>query len=290
MIQYNPKSWFGLIFKFHKSHTFRQMSWVLVAYAFLCLAFVFVELHWRDVIGFKSTTLIHSLLGFVIGLLLVFRTNSAYDRWWEGRKQWGALVNISRNLAIKLNSILPDEDHELKKYFSNSIINFVFALKEHLRNGVLAHELKDGAYTDLELIMSAKHVPNAISKELQTKIHKLYKEGKITGDQLIIIDKELKAMIDILGACERIGNTPIPYSYNLFLKKFIFIYTITLPLGLVFEFNYWTVPICTFILYVYGSLEIIAEEIEDPFGHDHNDLPLDELASKIKSNVREILG
>ncbi len=290
MVRYDPKSWFGLIFKFHKSDTFQQMFWVLVAFAVYTGVVVFVELKYSEYFSFKSTTAIHSLLGFVIGLLLVFRTNTAYERWWEGRKQWGALVNTNRNFALKLNAILPQENIDDREFFGIMQGNFVFAMKEHLRKGVKWEELNGIGIDNWNKIESASHVPNALVSEIQIRVQKLYASKVITGDQLINLDKEMKELIDVLGACERIRNTPIPYSYSLFLKKFIFAYTITMPLGLVFDFQYWTIPIVTFVLYVFGSLELIAEEIEDPFGEDANDLPTDDLSGKIKMNVIEIFG
>ena len=106
---------------------------------------------------------------------------------------------------------------------------------------------------------------------------------------MIILDQEIKSLTDILGACERIKNTPIPYSYNLFIKKFIFVYTLTLPFGLAHDFHYWSIPISTFVLYIFGSLELLAEEIEEPFGNDTSDLATDDLAKIIRGNVKEIL-
>ncbi len=289
MITYNPKSWFGLIFQFHRSDTFRKMFWVLLAFTLLTYFIVYLELHYSEWFGFKSTTAIHSLLGFVIGLLLVFRTNTAYDRWWEGRKQWGALVNDTRNLAMKLNAILPVNDSMSRGYFREMIINYAYALKEHLRKGVLVEQLKIPPSMDIEKFNRSNNKPNFLASDINIRIHRLYREKVIAGDQLILLDKEIKSFTEILGACERIRNTPIPYSYNLFLKKFIFAYTLTMPFGLAYDFNYWTIPIVTFILYVFGSLELLAEEIEDPFGTDTNDLPIDDLAQKITNNIREIL-
>ena len=290
MIKYNPKDWFGLIFHFHRSDTFRQMFWVLVAFSFYSFIIIYIELNFKDWFSFKSTTTIHSLLGFVIGLLLVFRTNTAYERWWEGRKQWGALVNNSRNFAIKLKSMLPASETSVLKFMACMIPNYVYALKEHLREGVKMEELDIPEDIDAGEWQRAKHIPNRIATGMYNKLNLLYKEKIISGDQLIILDKEVKSFTDITGACERIKNTPIPYSYNLFLKKFIFVYTITMPFGLVSDFNYWTIPIVTFILYIFGSLELLAEEIEDPFGTDTNDLPTDDLALKIKTNVSEIFN
>ena len=113
---------------------------------------------------------------------------------------------------------------------------------------------------------------------------------KIGGIIVSPLDNELKALTDITGACERIKNTPIPYSYSLFIKKFIFVYTMTMPFGLVFEFKYWTILVSTFVLYVFGSIELLAEEIEDPFGNDTNDLPTSELTEKIQLNISRILN
>jgi len=288
MIQYNPKEWFGLIFKFHKSDTFRKMFWVLVLFAACTTGVVYIELHFQSMKIFSNVIQIHSLLGFVIGLMLVFRTNSAYDRWWEGRTQWGALVNNCRNFAIKIKAVLgPNSDLELYKIL---IPNYVFAMKEHLRKGVKFEELDDNEYLTNTELEKHQHIPNIIALKMYDRLHHLYREGKLSGDQLITLDKELKSLTDIIGACERIKNTPIPFSYNLFLKKFIFTYTLTLPFGLANDFYYWTVPISTFVLYIFGSLELLAEEIEEPFGMDTNDLPTDDLAKKIKQNVNEILS
>lgn len=290
MITYNPKQWFGLIFRFHKSDTFRQMFWVLFFFAICTAGLVYAELQFKTLHVFSNTIQIHSLLGFVIGLLLVFRTNSAYDRWWEGRKLWGAMVNNSRNLALKINAMLEESDTENRQFFNAFIPNYVFAIKEHLRDGVKLDELTLTKELSAEALSNFNHKPNLIASKMHQRLQVLYRSGKISGYQLITIDGELKAFTDIVGACERIKNSPIPFSYNLFLKKFIFAYTITLPFGLAHDFHYWTVPIATFILYIFGSLELLAEEIEDPFGSDPNDLPTDDLANKIKANVKEILS
>jgi putative membrane protein len=121
------------------------------------------------------------------------------------------------------------------------------------------------------------------------KINQLYAAKKISGDQLIVLNNELVSFTDICGACERIKNTPIPYSYSAFLKKFIFFYVMTLPFGYAFSLGYYVAPVVIFIFYVLASLELIAEEIEDPFGGDENDLPTAKIASNIKKHVEELL-
>lgn len=238
---------------------------------------------------FSNTTALHSLLGIVLGLFLVFRTNSAYDRWWEGRKLWGSLVNSTRNYALKLNAYLSKDDHETRNWFAQMIPNFVTATKEHLRQGVQLSELERAEPNFPESIKEYKHKPNRIAAMLYSKVNELYKAGALTGDHFRVLDKEMKDFIDVMGACERIKNTPIPYSYSMFIKKFIFIYIITLPFGFVTSFEYVTIPTTLLITFVLISVELIAEEIEDPFGRDINDLPTDQLAGKIQENVREIL-
>ena len=286
MINYNPKNWFKLIFEFHKSDTFRSLLWVLILIAVYAFAVVYIEINFRG--DFHSTILVHSLLGYVIGLLLVFRTNTAYERWWEGRKQWGALVNSSRNFSMQINAILPKEDKDNREFFDTMIRNYVYALKDHLRDSKNMDVFVENKIFQKSILKNKEHWPNYIASLMHEKVQELYRKDIISGDHLIVLDKELKSFTDILGACERIKNTPIPYSYNMFIKKFIFVYVITLPFGLVSDFQYWAIPITIFLLYVLGSMELLAEEIEDPFGTDANDLPTDELSEKISSNVEEI--
>lgn len=253
------------------------------------VCFIILDVLEYDKSHFQSTTALHSLLGIVLGLFLVFRTNSAYDRWWEGRKLWGSMVNSTRNYALKLSAYLPPEDIENRTWFSKMIPNFVFASKEHLRKGVQLTELEVPDENFIPTLKGAKHKPNTISRLLYAKVNQLYKKQILTGDQFFVLDKEMKDFTDIIGACERIKSTPIPYSYAMFIKKFIFIYIITLPFGFVTTFEYLTIPTVLLITSILLSIELIAEEIEDPFGRDVNDLPTDELAEKIRDNVREIL-
>ncbi|MFT7344778.1 MAG: putative membrane protein [Lentimonas sp.] len=285
MITYNPKSWFKLIFALHKSDTVRMLWKELIYMGVFTLFIAFLVMtYFPELVVLEKLIQLYSLIGFVLSLLLVFRTNTAYDRWWEGRKQWGALVNDTRNLSTKLSVVL--EGQEERDFFTRMIPNFVFAMKEHLRKGVDLDSLDlDGR--EIEELSTKNHVPMAIAHMMYEKIYALKKAKVIDGDDLIIIDKNLNALMDSLGACERIKNTPIPYSYSLFLKKFIFVYVVTLPLAFVTIFGYWAALIATYVFYILVSLEVLAEEIEDPFGVDDNDLPTDQLSERIQANVKE---
>ncbi len=236
----------------------------------------------------EGTGVFHSLLGIVLGLFLVLRTNTAYDRWWEGRKQWGKLVNDCRALAMKIRGIFPD-DKETQNYFRDMIPNFVFAVKEMLREGVLMEELDFDNQDEEKLIINSEHRPNMISTLMYDWILAKYKKNKISGQELYILDNEIKGLVDVMGACERIKTTPLPYSYSMYIKKFLFIFNITLPFAMIQAFGYWTVGIVFLAFYILVSIELISEEIEDPFGRDINDLPTDNISVKIKKNVREIL-
>lgn len=288
MIQYNPKSWFSLIFDVYSRHVIRLLFPLILFAGLFSAVFCFIVL---DVFqwSFVGNVAFHSILGVILGLFLVLRTNTAYDRWWEGRKLWGQLVNDTRHLSIKLNNMLPKEAKEDRKFFQKMIPNICFAMKETLRDSRLVGEMDLADEAIKNRVVSAKHRPNIINDLMFERVMKLHKEGVFSNEQLILLDKELKGFTDIIGACERIKSTPIPYSYSMFIKKFLFIYSITLPVSFVWVFGYWTVPIVMLAFYFLMSVELISEEIEDPFGTDVNDLPLDELCVKIKRNVSEIV-
>ncbi|MDD2767454.1 MAG: bestrophin family ion channel [Methylococcus sp.] len=270
MISYNPKSWWGLIFKFHASDTFRRLLPAMVSVALFAAGIAYAD--WNLIPGqLESTTALHALLGFVISMLLVFRTNTAYERWWDGRKLWGGLTNASRNLALKLNAYLP-ERHPSRRRLADLIGQYADALRLHLRTPV-----------------PAQHTPNRVAAQIFAEITRLKNTGDLSGDELLCLNPELSALAEICGGCERIQKTPIPYSYSLFLKKFIFLYIVSMPFCFVPEFHYWTALITTLVFYVLASLELIAEEIENPFGEDANDLPTDEIAANIRQRVSELL-
>lgn len=287
MISYNPKDWFTFIFKFHKADTFRQLFPLLISLGFYTGSIAYLELEHFNLAenhNLKNIPIMHGMLGFVISLLLVFRTNTAYDRWWEGRKQWGALVNNSRNLAIKLSVLI--ENQEDKNFFKKAIPNFAHVLNLHLKDENISHELFEEYNMNVE---HEKHKPNQLVQLMSKKLLELKRNGNITDENLVFINPELTSFLDICGACERIKNTPIPFSYSVFLKKFIFFYVMTLPFGYVFSLGYYTIPVVIFIFYVLASLELIAEEIEEPFGNDENDLPTQRIAENIKKNIEELL-
>jgi putative membrane protein len=292
MISYNPKDWARFLFDFRKSDTAHKLLPLMFVLGLYSWGIAYVEMEYLKLSTdsqLKNVSLLHNLLGFAISMLLVFRTNTAYDRWWEGRKLWGQLVNNSRNLAIKLNSILPQDDEKNRSFFRQLIPRFAQELHDHLLSEETRLALDEKSHPEIPNFDRNKHVLNQVSGLLMNRVNLMYRQQQISGEQLIFLNSELQSFMEICGACERIKNTPIPYSYSAFIKKFIFIYVITLPVGYVFNLGYLIIPVVIFVFYVLASLELIAEEIEDPFGKDSNDLPMQRMADNIKKNVHDIL-
>jgi putative membrane protein len=286
MVNYNPKDWLTFIFRFHKADTFRTLTPMMITVGLYALVIAELEIdiiHISETSSLKNFSALHTLIGFALSMLLVFRTNTAYERWWEGRKLWGSLVNNSRAMAMKIEVMLPANLIEDRFFFATMIGNYADVLRTHLRNQKNSSAIECDGFSKAE-IKDIVHQPNYIATKIFERINTLYVNKKISNEQYLILNNEMTAYIDVCGACERIKNTPIPFSYSSFLKKFIFFYVMTLPFGYVVSLKYLMIPLSIFIFYVLASLELIAEEIENPFGTDDNDLPTDAITKSIKEN------
>jgi ion channel-forming bestrophin family protein len=290
MIVYESnKNWLRDVSHLYKSWTMQK---VMRSTLYVAIATAIISLFYKEVFEWEGGHLditIFSLLGVVLSILLSFRTNSAYDRWWEGRKKWGELVNNSRNLAVYLHSCLPPEDEESRHYLAVRISNFAIALKEHLRKGTQTDEFILVSAEEIELYNRKTHIPNYIAYEIIQCIQNAYRAGHLFAEDHLNIKQHSQELLNISGACERIKKTPIPFSYNVYLKLFITFYAIGLPFALIPVFGYWSVLIVAFVFFAFIGLELMAEEIEDPFGLDCNDLPTGDIAHTIRNNVFEIL-
>lgn len=299
MIKYNPKDWFTFIFRIHRSETFRQLLPLMAGVSTYAFIVTYFELHSffskESIDTAKNISAIYSILGFTLSLLLVFRTNSAYDRWWEGRKQWGELTNSSRALASQLNALL-SKNPQTRLTVSNYISLFAYTLQAHLKGekvnaSSIESKFDVSAFSkdDLEKIASSYHQPQEVYNQLTSLLHELKKQNEYSAEEMYVFKNELNKLIEVCGACERIKNTPIPFSYSVFLKKFVFFYVMIFPLTYGLTMSYFIVPATALILYVLASLELIAEEIEDPFNGEANDLPTTEMAENINKSVTAIL-
>lgn len=282
-------SWFGHVSHLTTSYTMRRILravLILGVYAGLVIGLIkILDLH--RYLQVDST--VFSLLAVILSIFLGFRTSTAYDRWWEARKQWGALVNNSRNLAIYVDSMWPPADVEIRHFMAKNIANFCLALAEHLRQGtqldqlVYLSEEEEGYYTTKD------HIPNFIALRIYQRIAEARRQGTINEGDYINIKAQHQSLLDILGACERIKKTPIPFSYAVYLKVFVTAYAVLLPFGLSEQFGWGTIPLTMLIVFALVGVELMGEEIEDPFGRDCNDLPTGDIAHTIKRNVFELL-
>ena len=288
MIEYDPnRDWIRDIRHLGTSWTLRRLvrGTLLAGLYTVALSVLIIKL---DLEGNRAISGTFSLLGVILSIVLVFRTNSAYDRWWEGRKLWGTLVNQSRNLAIQLDALLPPEDHPTRATFARLIADFALALSGHLRGEVDPSTLT--AIIDDGECDPPDHVPAHLARLIVRRIAELRQSGAIDGFDLLATKPHTQAFLDVAGACERIRKTPIPFSYSIFIKLFILAYAAILPIGLVPEYGYLAAPLVMLIVFALLGLELMAAEIEDPFGLDCNDLPTGAISDKIRYDVTELLG
>lgn len=291
MRAYNTKNFLKILVSLHKTDTLKILFPTIFLVGIYCYGVYYLEveyLHLNSKSSISNIGMIHSLLGFVLSLLLVFRTNTAYDRWWEGRKLWGKLVNDSRNFVIKINSILPENDVKNRTQIAKYLRFFPHFLANHLSKESTRLVL-DEDFSDLQKELQ-HHPPAELVFLLTKKLYQLKKENKISDTEMLFLDTQLSGFLDVCGGCERIKNTPIPYSYSSFIKKFIVFYVMALPVANVVNLGGFMIPITMFVYYVLMSLELIAEEIEDPFNNDENDIPMEAISQNIERSINLILN
>ena len=233
---------------------------------------------------------LHSFLGFALVFLLVMRTNSSYDRYWEGRKQLGALGITARNLAVKSNSVIPDSEQDFRTEISSLIGAYVLCVKEHLRDGITNKEIKGLSIANREEIENFSNPINGILSILGKRLRSCIDQKWMHPPEFGSFNSSLDELQGVLRALDRIRFTPLPFAYVNQLKVFMMIYLGTLPLVLIPQFDYLTLIGMFFAVYAFVGIEEIGIEIEDPFGDDPNDLPVEQICQGTKSDVAEILG
>jgi putative membrane protein len=278
------RPWVSALTSFHDTPIFGRI-WATVAALAAYAAVVVLVDRWVVIHVTSVGAQFHGFLGLVLGLLLVFRTNTSYDRWWEGRKLWGQLLNDSRNLAIKVQTCVRADPAD-KQRLGRWLADFAWALKAHLRGGATLAGLPGFRGDNNE----PQHVPAFISARIYEQIESWRQSEQLGGFELLFLDEHAASLMNICGACERIQKSPISLSYRWFIRQSIAIYLLALPWGLMDSFGWWTVPAVAMLGYFMVGVEMIAEQIEDPFGFSEDDLMLDELCQSIEHSVSSILA
>lgn len=237
-------------------------------------------------------SVVHTLIGLALGLLLVFRTNASYDRFWEGRKLWGGVVNETRNLIRSSEAFLmssPETRREIALWMMAFVYGMMNSLREKKDLGPLTK------FLDQEKVrqgLASPHPALFAAKQISILLQNAKLSGHITEYAQVSIDQNVQLLVDYLGGCERIHRTPLPFAYVVHLRRALVIYCFSLPFALVGAFSTpWVTIIETlFVAYVFFGIEEIGVEIEDPFGEDENDLPLETICQSIQRNTEGLLS
>ncbi len=291
MINYNPHDWRSHLLDIRGSMLPEIIGRVTLCVGWSVLVTAAHELLPRWMPGFSLAVpaTVHTLVGTALGLLLVFRTNSSYDKFWEGRKLWGGMVNECRNLARQANATLSGAP-ELRQQVILWTASFPYASMSVLRGmRTLAPSSSSLPAAEVNEVLAAQHMPLAVAGKISQVVFKA-REQQVLSDYLVtMFDHNVNLLIDYIGACERIHRTPIPFAYMVHLRRALILYSFTLPFALVEPLRWWTVAGTFLLAFVFFGIEEIGVEIEDPFGYDENDLPLERFCQTIEGNLLVVL-
>ncbi|WP_460670223.1 bestrophin family protein [Larkinella ripae] len=233
-----------------------------------------------------------TLIGIALAIFLGFRNNASYERFWEGRKLWGSLLIDSRSLARQAITMsgLPADSPQTAQ-FVNLLIAFAYALKHQLRQTSPAADLERLLPAPLaETLQSVRFKPVRLLVELGKWVQQGQHDGRIDTPTSLAFDQNLNLLSGVVGGCERIANTPIPYTYSVLMHRTVYIYCFLLPFGLVDSIGWMTPLIVVFIGYTFIALEAIGNEIEEPFGVEPNDLALNQMCRTVEVSLLEMIG
>ena len=273
------------------SHKLFVLAYVLYVLA-VAVGYQIYELGWIS-IHFSPI----GSLGTAGAIILGFRNSAAYDRWWEARRLWGGLVNISRTFTRQVLSLTgPTEQvsevlSDLRKQLLDQHLAFCHCLRFHLRRQSLESEVVNGLRFE-EKLNQARNKPNFLLRRQALTLNQVFflKEEGMSHHERVQIDSSLNEMTNILGACERIKNTPLPKLYDSFSAWFINVYILILPLGLVRDQGWWMIPIALAIGGIFASLNLIASFNEDPFENRFSDTPMTAICRTIEIDIKEAQG
>lgn len=288
MIIKKKDNWFKMLFEWRGSVLPQLLPRLL-----LLLLFSFSVVYFKPYLIAHNLHLnpaIFTLFGIALAIFLGFRNSVSYDRFWEGRKLWGALLNDTRSLARQSITLINDPSYDAKReYFNNLLIAFVYSLKHQLRATDPTQDLNRLLSEEFAAqLKEVRYKPIIILRELGIWVKNAKAENKLDSVTQLAFEENLNKLSDIVGGCERIASTPIPYTYSVLLHRTVYIYCFLLSFGFVETMGWITPFIIVFIAYTFVALEAIADELEDPFGLQPNDLALDTMAQMIENTLLEL--
>lgn len=285
MIVRPQQHWLRQIFVWHGSVLSKIFSRLLLN--FILSIGVIIMLPWYTMLGIKFTLAPFSILGVAIAIFLGFRNNACYARYVEARQLWGQLVIASRSLLREVKTTLPD-DAEMAQFVRLQIA-FAHCLRITLRRRPQAEALEKYLNdADLQIVFSSQSPANRILLMMGEWLAARKRSGQLSDILFHSLNNRLNDMSTVLAGCERIANTPVPFAYTLILHRTVYLFCIMLPFALVVDLHYMTPFISVLISYTFISLDTLAEELEDPFGTENNDLPLDAICNAIEIDLLQM--
>ncbi|PQV52614.1 bestrophin family protein [Paraburkholderia sp. BL21I4N1] len=239
-----------------------------------------------------NTTAPFSLIGIALAVFLGFRNNASYDRWWEARKLWGQLLNESRSLTREVLTLpsrpLPKE--ETQEFFA-ALGALPHALRHQLRKSDPTEDLATRLPQALfNRVIVSRYKPATLMLHLGEWVQRQARAGAIDPMAVIAFDRNLNGLSDVIGGCERIASTPLPFAYSVMIHRTVYFFCASLPFGLVDSIGIFTPVFAVFVAYTFMAHEAIASQIEEPFGTDDNDLALNMMSATIEDATRDLLG
>jgi putative membrane protein len=290
MIVRSKSNWWTLLFVWRGSMMTQMLPQLLIVAALSVLAV------WTEGTIFKHKVPLNAtpftLVGVALALFLGFRNSSAYDRWWEGRKLWGALVNTMRTLTRQVLTMTGDVPKAAKdqREFIDMLVAFTYAMRDQLRGDVFARSSELLPPALAEEVDRARYKPFIILRGMGEWVSARYKEGAFGEITMTAIDRNLVELSNILGGCERIAATPVPFGYSVMIHRVVYFYCALLPFGLVDAIEWMTPAVALVMAYSFIALDSLAGELEMPFGRDESDLALDAISLNIELSIREMSG
>lgn len=237
-----------------------------------------------------------AIIGTIISLLLAFKSNQAYDRWWEARIIWGSIVNESRTLVRQMITFYKDPDfsieaNDFKEKFAKRQIAWCYSLGQSLRNGDAIKPIKNLlSDEELRFVKNHKHVPNALLVLHAKDLYKARNEKRISTYQQVEIDNTLTRLCDAMGKCERIKNTVFPTTYGMYIHFTLYLFIILLPFGLISLLSWFAVPLITTIAAAFFLIEKMAIHLQDPFENKPTDTPVTAISNTIEKNLMQMVN